>query len=161
MNPAKLVAFTRDELIPTEAEKYAHQIIDKEMPVGLKKYLEVELFPRIHLKIGKGISLSTARQWLHREGFRYMKYKKGLYYNGHDRPDVLDYCQNQFLPAMQQYQSRLVEYKIGEVETEIIKQLKPGERRLVLVAHDESTMQANDGEEEGWVLDGEQPLQKK
>ena len=47
---------------------------------------------------------------------------------------------------MQQYRSRLVEYKIGEVETEIIKQLKPGERRLVLVAHDES-MQANDGEE--------------
>ena len=68
MNPAKLVAFTRDELIPTEAKKYAHQIIDKEMPVGLKKYLEVELFLRIHLKIRKGISLSTARQWLHREG---------------------------------------------------------------------------------------------
>lgn len=161
MNPAKLAAFTRDELIPTEAEKYAHQIIDKEMPVGLKKYLEVELFLRIHLKIRKEISLSTAHQWLHREGFRYMKYKKGLYYDGHDRPDVLDYHQNQFLLAMQQYRSHLVEYKIREVETEIIKQLKPGERRLVLVAHDESTMQANDGEEEGWVLDGEQPLRKK
>ena len=90
-----------------------------------------------------------------------MKYKKGLYYDGHDQPDVLDYRQDQFLPAMQQYRSRLVEYKIGEVETEIIKQLKPGERRLVLVAHDKSTMQANDGKEEGWVLDGEQPLRKK
>jgi hypothetical protein len=55
----------------------------------------------------------------------------------------------------------MVEYKIGEVETEILKQLKPGERKIVLVAHDESTMQANDGEKAGWVLDGEQPLKKK
>ena len=161
MNLAKLAAFTRNELIPAEAEKYAHQIIDKEMPAGLKKYLEVELFPRIHLKVGNGICLSTARRWLHREGFRYMKYSKGLYYDGHDRPDVLDYRQKHFLPAMQQYRLRMVEYKIGEVETELIKQLQPGERRIVLVAHDEATMQANDGDKEGWVLDGEQPLKKK
>ena len=49
----------------------------------------------------------------------------------------------------------MVEYKIGKVETEICKQLKPGERKLVLVAHDETTMQDNDGEKAGWVLDGE------
>ena len=55
----------------------------------------------------------------------------------------------------------MVEYKIGKVETEICKQLKPEERKLVLVAHDEATMQANDGEKAGWVLDGEQPLKKK
>ncbi|KIM89852.1 hypothetical protein PILCRDRAFT_60428 [Piloderma croceum F 1598] len=54
------------------------------MPQGLKKYLEVELFPQIHLKVGKGISLTTACCWLHREGFRYMQYKKALYYKGHD-----------------------------------------------------------------------------
>ena len=90
-----------------------------------------------------------------------MKYSKGLYYDGHNRPDVLDYRQKHFLPAMQQYRSRMVEYKIGEVEIEIIKPLQTGERRIVLVAHDESTMQANDGEKEGLVLDGEQPLKKK
>ena len=69
MNLVKLAAFTWNELIPAEAERYAHQIIDKEMPAGLKRYLEVELFPHIHLKVGKGICLSTARRWLHREGF--------------------------------------------------------------------------------------------
>jgi hypothetical protein len=161
MNPAKLAAFTQNELIPAEAEKYAHQIINKEMPAGLKKYLEVKLFLHIHLKVGSGICLSTARRWLHREGFRYMKYSKGLYYDGHDQPDVLDYCQKHFLPAMQQYRLWMVEYKIGEVETELIKQLQPGERRIVLVAHDKATMQANDGDKEGWVLDREQPLKKK
>ena len=62
---------------------------------------------------------------------------------------------------MQQYQSWVVEYKIGEVETELTKQLQPGKRSLVLVAHAESTMQANDGEKEGWVMNEEQPLKKK
>ena len=149
MNLAKLTAFTWDKPMPAKAEKYIHQIIDKKMLVRLKKYLEVELFLCIHLKVGKGISLSTACQWLHWEGFWYMKYKKMLYYDGHDWPDILDYHQNQYLPAIQQYQSCLVEYKIGEVETKVIKQLKPGKRRLVLVVHDKSTMQANDGEEKG------------
>ena len=90
-----------------------------------------------------------------------MKYRKGLYYDGHDRPNVLDYHQKHFLPAMWQYQLRMVKYRIREVETELIKQLQPGERRIVLVAHDKATMQANDGDKEGWVLDGEQPLKKK
>ena len=84
MNLAKLAAFMRDELIPAEAEKYARQIVDKEMPAGLKKYMEVKLFPHVHLKVGKGICLSTACRWLYQKGFRYMKYSKGLYYDGHN-----------------------------------------------------------------------------
>lgn len=43
----------------------------------------------------------------------------------------------------------MVEYKIGKVETKICKQLKPGERKLVLVTHDEATIQANDEEKAG------------
>lgn len=67
-----------------------------------------------------------------------------------------------FLPAMEAYRDRLVAYKVGDVEHE--QSHAPGnfvERRLVLVAHDESTMQANDDEDEGWVLEGEQPIKKK
>lgn len=44
MNPQKLTAFTKNKLIPTEASKYLHHITEKEMPQGLKKYMEVELF---------------------------------------------------------------------------------------------------------------------
>ena len=45
MNPQKLVEFTKNKMIPSEAEKYLHSIVDEEMPRGLKRYLEVELFP--------------------------------------------------------------------------------------------------------------------
>ncbi|KAG1850739.1 hypothetical protein C8R48DRAFT_750082 [Suillus tomentosus] len=67
VNPEKLAQFSKDKLIPSEAEKYLHALVDDEMPCGLKKYLELELFPRIHLKVGRGISLATARRWLQRE----------------------------------------------------------------------------------------------
>ena len=90
-----------------------------------------------------------------------MQHKKALYYDGHDRPDVVDYRQNVFLPAMKEYRSRLVEYKVGDVEVEIVKPCNFIERHLVLVSHDEATTQANDGMKEGWVLEGEQPLKKK
>lgn len=165
MDPQKLAEFTKNTMVPAEAKKYAERIVNEEMPRGLKKYLEVELFPRIHMKPGKGISLSTARSWLHREGFRYTEHKKALYYDGHERPDVVDYRQNVFLPFMEKIRPRLVEYVVGDVAQEVAKTGQPGwncvERRVVLVAQDEMTAQANNDKGRGWVFDGEQPIKKK
>ena len=45
MNPSKLAQFTKKELIPSAADKYLHQIVCDEMPQGLKRYMEYELFP--------------------------------------------------------------------------------------------------------------------
>ncbi|KIJ39628.1 hypothetical protein M422DRAFT_174797 [Sphaerobolus stellatus SS14] len=61
MNPQKLMQFSKNQLIPTEADKYLHHIVNKEMPEGLKKYMELELFPRIQMKVAKGVAISTAR----------------------------------------------------------------------------------------------------
>ena len=131
------------------------------MPTGLKKYLELELFPRIQVKVSKGISLRTARRWLHREGFKYTAHKKGLYFDGHEREDVVEYRQNVFLPLMQEYSKRLVFFEVGNVEEESKMNLPPGVSKLVLLAHDEMTAQSNDDTNMSWVLDGEQPLKKK
>jgi hypothetical protein len=60
MNLQKLSAFTKNELLPAEADKYLKHIVSTEMPQGLKKYIEIELFPCIQCKVSKGISLSTA-----------------------------------------------------------------------------------------------------
>ncbi|KAH9913281.1 uncharacterized protein B0H18DRAFT_888533, partial [Fomitopsis serialis] len=76
MDPAKLAEFSQQTMVPAAAEAYAKQIVKQEIPQGLKRYLELELFPRIHFKPGRGISLRTARRWLHREGFRFMEHKK-------------------------------------------------------------------------------------
>ena len=56
----KLQEFTNNKLLPAEAAKYCQQLCDMEMPLGLKKYMELELFLHIHMKVGKGISVSMA-----------------------------------------------------------------------------------------------------
>ena len=51
---------------------------------------------------------------------------------------------------------------MGETDKELEKVLANYvERHLVLLAHDESMVQANDGKGKSWVLDGEHPLKKK
>lgn len=102
-------------MLPAEGEKYAKHIVDKEMPRGMKCYLELVLFPRIQIKVGKGISLTTARNWMLRQGFHYTQYKKALYFDGHERPDVVQYRQDEFLPEMAKHRIRLVEYEVGNV----------------------------------------------
>lgn len=161
MNPQKLTDFTKNKLLPDESKKYLHHVVSKEMPAGLKKYMELELFPHIQLKVARGISLRMAHQWLHKEGFKYMAHKKALYYDGHEREDVVDYRQNVFLPAMKKFESCLMGYVVGNVDKEIELQLAPGERKVILVAHNEMTAQANDGATMSWVWQGEQPLKKK
>ena len=52
MNPEKLTQFTKNQLLPAAADQYLKQIVHKEMPAGLKQYMELELFPRIHLRVG-------------------------------------------------------------------------------------------------------------
>jgi hypothetical protein len=129
---------------------------------GLKRFMEVELFPRIHLKVGRGVSLSTAQCWLHCEGFRYIGHKKGLYFDGHDWPDVVSYWQNEFLPMMKLYQSGFVRYVVGDVSRELYSD-PPNfvETQKVLLTHDEMTAQANDARGKSWVFEDQHTLQKK
>ena len=76
MDPEKLAAFLANKLIPAVADKYMCNITHNEMPHGLKKYMEYELFPKIHLKIGWGVSLPKASWWMHHEGFQYISHKR-------------------------------------------------------------------------------------
>jgi hypothetical protein len=68
MDSAKLAKLTKNELLPDAAAKYLPHITHNEMPKGLKQYLEIELFSQIHLKVGWGISLSTACHCIRKMG---------------------------------------------------------------------------------------------
>ena len=162
VDPEKLAAFSANKLIPAVADEYLCNITENEMPRGLKKYMEYELFPRIHLKVGRGVSLSTARRWLRREGFGYISHKKGLYFDGHDRDDVVAYRQNIFIPTFKSYEHRLVRHVVGDVGTELVVQPENYvERRLVLEPHDEMISQAHDATAKSWVMGDEHRLRKK
>ena len=162
MDPEKLSKFSQNKLIPNAANKYLQHITQNEMPHGLQRYMEYKLFPQIHLQVGHGISLATARRWLHKEGFKYIHHKKDLYFDGHDRPDVVEYRQEHFLPAMKAYEPCLVHYVVGDVDQELIIPCENYvEHRLVLLAQDEMTAQATDITSKMWVFEDQHCLRKK
>ncbi|KAJ6484122.1 hypothetical protein C8R45DRAFT_1099271 [Mycena sanguinolenta] len=68
MDPAKLVESSEQKMVPAAADKYLRKITEEEMPAGVKKYMEVELFPRMAFKVGRGISLRMARRLLQQGG---------------------------------------------------------------------------------------------
>ena len=141
MDLSKLNKFTKNRLVPQAADKYLCSIVENEMPWGLKKYMDVQLFPCIHLKPGHGISLSTANHWLCHEGFKYTTHKKGLYFDGHNWPDVVEYWQNVFLLAMKALKPQLVQYEIWDVKKEmIIQQANYVKCQLIFMPQDEMTL---------------------
>ena len=47
----------------------------------------------------KGITNTTARKWLHYLGCHYKEGRKDVYYDGHEREDVVKY-RNEFVPRL-------------------------------------------------------------
>ena len=99
------------------------------------------------------ISVKTALYWLDRLGWRYGKLKNGMYLDGHERPDVVDYRQ-QFVECWMGYEQHF--HRWDHDETELPRPngfLVPGaigRFHLVLVTHDESTFYQNDEHNMGW-----------
>jgi hypothetical protein len=76
--------------------------------------------------------------------FLLAKGSEGIYVDGHEHSDVVCYRQEVFLPAFQEIQLYLV---TQDEEGQMImpQNLPPNQKPLVLVTHDESTFNANDG----------------
>lgn len=108
----------------------------------------------------KRIRARTARRWLRKLGFKYDTVKKGVFVDGHERADVVDYRQKVFLPKWREYQRRLVVFD-EDGNWSPPSTLLPGEKPLVLCTHDESTFNANDGKREVWMEEGKPPIRPK
>ncbi|KAJ7061135.1 hypothetical protein C8F01DRAFT_1252777 [Mycena amicta] len=163
MDPAKLKKFMHGELDGDTAQKYGKHLTSHEMPRGLLKYIKETVLPRLqHKRAGKGFSLATMRRVMIREGFRFTEPKKAVYYDGHERPDVVADRNDCFLAAMQAIRSKLIRFEGGNVTKRIEPTSDdPNFKPHILCSHDEMTTQAHDGKKASWVLDGEQPLLKK
>ncbi|KAK3816191.1 MAG: hypothetical protein J3Q66DRAFT_262769, partial [Benniella sp.] len=86
------------------------------------------------------ISLFTARRWLLGElGWVMSTRKVGLYYDGHEREDVVSY-RKEFVERMANIEKRMIRQK-GVLPAEADLE---GKRPLIFYTHDESTFQSND-----------------
>jgi hypothetical protein len=103
------------------------------------------------------ISERTAHRWLGTLGWRYGRQKNGMYIDGHEREDVVQY-RTAFVQRFKQYERR---FHLWDDNGE---ELPPprgfhvpeaaGRFRLVLVTHDESTFFQNDQRKVGWDREG-------
>ena len=104
----------------------------------------------------KTISHATAKRWMKKIGYRWVKKHRGQYADGHEREDVVNYRQNVFLPTWYQYESRMRTWdKDGNEEP---LNLTPGTKPVVAWFHDESIFYANDRRESQWVHEDSSPV---
>jgi hypothetical protein len=112
----------------------------------------------------KKISLRTAQKWLHRMGWRYGKKRNGMYVDGHEREDIVEY-REEFIKRWKVYEKRMYSYdNDGNREGELNGfPVSSGQRfRLILVTHDESTFYETDRWKSVWThrSDKAVPLKK-
>ena len=85
--------------------------------------------------------------------------KKGIYVDGHEQSDVVDYC-TEFLSTIAQDEHLQVIY--GDQDLNPIQpSLHPSKKKHVPIHHDKSIFRSNELQQKVWVKDGKMPLRKK
>ena len=102
------------------------------------------------------ISEETARRWMITLGFSLVKMSKSYYTDEHNRKDNVEYRDLTFLPRMNEYERRMSKWEIDGKgnPVKIPPDLKPGEKEVVLITHDESTFYSNECKQVVWMENG-------
>lgn len=101
------------------------------------------------LKMPKTISLATAKRWMGKLGYVWVKNHRGQYVDGHERDDVVAYRKEVFLPTWFRAEARMRSWSGDEMEVEEIR--LPGSGRILVAwLHDESIYYANDRRKSHW-----------
>lgn len=69
--------------------------------------------------------------------------------DGHEQPDVIAYWNNEFLPKMLAFESRMTQY-IGPSLTPVPPKLLHGQKRIIALFHNESSFHANEYKTTAW-----------
>ena len=100
------------------------------------------------------ISLSTAHRWLAKLKWRYGKRKNGMYFDGHERVDIVAY-RNAFVDRWADYEMR---FQIWDDDGNPLPHSHP--LPLILVTHDESVFFQNDERTTCWGRQDRNPAPK-
>ena len=123
----------------------------KVTPKALQRALNTTIFPQLNITPKKPFCDRTARRWLIKLGWRQTVVRKGVYMDGHERDDVVKYRQEVFLPAIAKYEARMNRYEGPDLK-KVEPNLKPGEKRVVGVWHDESCFHGNEEVRSLWCV---------
>jgi hypothetical protein len=96
---------------------------------------------------------------MNKMGYHWKREPKGMYSDGHEREDVVNYRQNVFLPRWRDFESRSRWYNSTQTEEQIDVDAKMrafmssalDARVVVIWRHDESTFYCHDRRDLRWV----------
>ena len=111
--------------------------------------LHERILPSLGWILGKPLSERTARRWLIKLGWRRTMLRKGVYMDGHERPDVVEYRKNDFLPLMALHEKNMVQWLANRTER-VDPKLGPGDKRVIAVFQDESSFHVNEYKQIVW-----------
>lgn len=165
---AKIKSWLNDEGVALAARDWIANVGEHITAYGLAKaigeYLDsqnsIDTLQELFGPNGNRIRARTARRWLRKMGLKYDTVKKGVFVDGHERGDVVEYRQNVFIPKWREFQNRLVIFD-EEGNWSPPSTLLPGEKPLMLCTQAESTFNANDGKRVIWMENGKQPIRPK
>ena len=78
----------------------------------------------------------TATSWLSHLNYRFGEYRKGLYFDGHER-HVVSYC-NSFFERMEVRLPFIATFEGDDMSTMVMPKIADDQKRIVVVTHDES-----------------------
>jgi hypothetical protein len=127
-------------------------------PENLAEFVNNDLLTRFGLvpKNGeKKLSSRAMQRWFDRLGYTTVPEKKGIYFDGHEREDVIDYRQEVFLPEFEKCHRLCIQYEEinGEWVT-FVPEFHENEQRHVILYHDESCFHAKETATSYWMPKG-------
>jgi len=144
----------KDERVQAAARAHLSTMPTGEVtPKEFHRALNERILPSLRFALKDGLSERTARRWLVLLGWRHTRVKKGVYMDGHERPDVVEYWNNVFLPLMALFEQRMAQW-IRRLEcTELVRvelELGPDEKQIIAVFQDKSCFHVNDHKQTMW-----------
>ena len=141
-----------DKQIQMAARAYLSSLAMGEVtPRRFHHTLNTQILPMLGYPPAKNLSEQTARQWLIKLEWWRMMLKKGIYMDGYERPDVVDYWVKSFLPLMAQYEKRMVHWVVNESRLVCVDlELRPDKKRIITVFQDESCFHTNEYKHNAW-----------
>jgi hypothetical protein len=154
----KTKSFIDDEDIINHSLSFIRKKAGKITPKEYRQYIVSVIFPQLEIP-EKSISLQTSRIWLKKLGLKPQSRKKGVYFDGHEREDVLKY-REVFLKEMKELESLMPTF-VGDDMIQINPEISVEKPLHILVTHDECLFYSNDDRPIVWAPIGEPPLRKK
>ena len=140
-------------------ELLAH-IADAGMHVSAQTVVDFTQKPEVVERhhILKPITLGTARKWMSKLNFTWRQAPTGMYIDGHERPDVVHYRQDIYLPTLARCELAIRGWDKDNLGHLIDPSSPSPTRHTVLWFHDQCIFYLNDRKKCRWVHASEKPV---